>query len=86
MKINIGKFMKVKNDIFLKIQNTFSVRLKDLMAEKNVNQSQLAHFTNISNQAISNWLLCKGVPSIEMLYILSEYFNCSVDYLIGKTE
>jgi transcriptional regulator with XRE-family HTH domain len=78
--------MKLKNEIFISIQNNISNRLKDFMSEKDINQSQLSKLTGISNQAISNWLSNKGVPSIEMLYILSDFFNCSIDYLVGKNN
>lgn len=64
----------------------FAKRLFDLMSEKGINQSKLARETGITNQAISLWLNEKREPLLTNLWILAEYFNCSVDFLIGKTD
>jgi len=78
--------MRNKTETFSKIQQTFSRRLTELMSENSLNQAKLSKFTGISNQAISNWLLCKGVPSLEMLYILADYFDVSIDDLTGRKD
>lgn len=60
-------------------------RIIKLRKEKGLTQSQLAEKLNISNKAVSKWESGKGDPSIEMLFLLSDCFNCSIDYLIrGK--
>lgn len=62
----------------------FAENLKLLMKETNINQVKLAKEINISQSAISAWLLNKKEPSITSLWLLADYFNCSVDELIGR--
>ena len=64
----------------------FKERLKELRREKNISQKQLADFLNMSKMAISHWESGHSEPSISQLILLSEYFDVSVDYLIGKTD
>lgn len=64
----------------------FKSRLRELRLEKNVSQKSLAEIVNMSKMAISHWESGHSEPSIAQLIILSEYFDVTVDYLIGKTE
>lgn len=64
----------------------FSTRLKELMTEHNLTNRQLQQHTGISNQAINNWLNSQRSPTLENLWILSEYFGCTIDYLVGKSD
>lgn len=65
---------------------SFADRLRELMDEKGLNQRQLEKETGLSNQAISFWLSEQRFPSIKSMWDLADYFNCSVDYLIGRKE
>ena len=64
----------------------FSERLKELREEKNVSQMELSKATGLSQSAIARWELNKTEPNASALITLSEYFNESVDYLLGLTE
>ncbi len=64
----------------------FSERLKELREEKNVSQMELSKATGLSQSAIARWELNKTEPTASALITLSEYFNESVDYLLGLTE
>lgn len=64
----------------------FRERLKEQIKEKNVNQSIVARETGISNQAISNWILGKGEPLVTYVWRLADYFDCTIDYLLGRTD
>lgn len=64
----------------------FRERLKEQIKEKNINQSILALKTGISNQAISNWILGKGEPLVTYVWRLADYFDCTIDYLLGRTD
>lgn len=66
--------------------NTFKDKLKELRLERNISQKELGDFLNMSKMAISHWESGHSEPSIAQLIILSNYFDVSVDYLIGKTE
>jgi len=64
----------------------FSNNLKRLMYESSLNQVKLSKEIGIAQSAISAWLLDKKEPSITSLWLLADYFQCSVDELIGSTE
>ncbi|MBR2322710.1 MAG: helix-turn-helix transcriptional regulator [Clostridia bacterium] len=64
----------------------FKQRLKELRTEKGVTQIQIAKIVNMSKMAISHWEKGNSEPSIEQLKILANYFDVTVDYLIGFNE
>ncbi len=66
--------------------NNFNERLKELRTERNITQQELGKLVNMSKMAISHWEKGHSEPSISQLIILSNYFEVSVDYLIGKTD
>lgn len=64
----------------------FKTRLKELRTEKGVTQADIAKLINASKMAISHWEKGNSEPSIEQLKILAEYFNVSIDYLVGFSD
>lgn len=64
----------------------FSKRLKFLRNEKNISQEELAKLLNISRTSITNYELGRNEASTQVLDKLSEIFNCSIDYLLGKSD
>jgi transcriptional regulator with XRE-family HTH domain len=62
----------------------FSKNLKQLMKEFDVNQVNLSNAISISQSAISSWLANKKEPSLSSLWMLADYFNCSIDELVGR--
>ena len=65
---------------------SFRERLKELRMERNITQQELGNIVNMSKMAISHWDKGHSEPSLSQLIILSDYFEVSVDYLIGKTD
>lgn len=65
-------------------KKVFSRRLKDLMKEKEIDQTGLAEELNLSQQAISNWVKMKNFPDIGAIMDLCCFFECNVDYLLGN--
>lgn len=61
-----------------------SENLRQLMKEAGVNQVQLSNRIGVAQSAISAWLLNKKEPSITSLWLLADFFNCTVDELIGR--
>ena len=61
-------------------------RIKDLMKSEKLTQMQLAHALEVGQSSISDWLNSKSEPSIENLWKLADFFDVSVDYLIGRRE
>lgn len=64
----------------------FKDRLKELRIEHNLSQQELGNILMMTKMAISHWESGHSEPSIAQLIRLSEVFEVSVDYLIGKTD
>lgn len=58
--------------------------LKDLRQRKDITQADLAEYLGITQQAVARWERRKSEPDIETLKTLANYFNVSVDYLVGN--
>ena len=61
-------------------------RIRELREEKNLRQSDLARETGIDQRTISNYETGKSNPDGFALVKLADFFNVSVDYLIGRTN
>lgn len=61
-------------------------KIIDLRKEKGDTQNELAKKIGTTNKVV--WTYEKGrcEPSIDLLIKLADYFNVSVDYLIGRTD
>lgn len=56
------------------------------MQVERLSQYALAKNIEVNQSTICNWLNGKKEPSIESLWKLADYFDVSVDYLIGRKE
>lgn len=61
-------------------------RLKEIRKERKITAKQLAKVLNVSESTISLYENGKREPDLKTLLNIAEYFNVSVDYLIGKTD
>lgn len=67
--------------------STFSDRLSELMFENNdIKSEHLADKIDVSGATIRRWLLGNQQISLTNLLKLSNYFNCSLQFLSGKTD
>lgn len=62
------------------------MRLKDLREDNDVKQKQLADYLNIKQNTYSQYENGKREIPIEMLWKLADFYNTSVDYIIGRTD
>lgn len=60
--------------------------ISKLRKENNMSQSELAKVLNVTNQAVSKWENGRGIPDIEMLKKLSEFFKVNIDDIISGEE
>ena len=61
-------------------------KIYSLRMAKRMSQEQLAAVLSISPAAISKWERNLSKPSIEMLWALADFFECSIDELVGRTQ
>lgn len=61
-------------------------RIKKFREELNLTQQDLADKLNCSKSVIGLYESETRKPSLEVLIKLSNIFNCSIDYLLGKTD
>ncbi len=65
---------------------SFKERLKLLRQEFSLNQKEFAERFGISQSRYNQWESGKNRPDYETLILLANYFNTTVDYLIGRTD
>lgn len=65
---------------------TFSDRLKELRKEKRLTQKQLAQILFIDDTSISKYENGKNGPENVILQQMADYFEVSIDYLLGRTD
>ncbi len=61
-------------------------RIKELMYEKDISALSMSRDLGFSNAVFSQWNTGKHKPSAEALYKIADYFNVSVDYLLGRSN
>ncbi|MDF2876693.1 MAG: helix-turn-helix domain protein [Sporomusa sp.] len=64
----------------------FAQRLSLLLQQHNISKQTLGTAIGVSRPAISQFASGANLPSIDKLVALAEYFNVSVDYLIGLSD
>lgn len=65
---------------------TIGERLKQLVRERGLEQQEVAIQLNLKIPTFNGYVSNKREPSISKLKLLAEYFNISVDYLIGYSD
>lgn len=60
--------------------------IKRLRNENNLTQSELATHLLVSPQAVSRWENGQAYPDIEFLTKLADFFNVSMDELMGRSS
>lgn len=61
-------------------------RLKELRLSKNLRQEDLGKLFGATKSAVSMWESGKREPDKETFLAMAEYFNVSVDYLMGRDD
>lgn len=61
-------------------------RIRDLREDNDLKQRQVAEFLNCSQQVYSNYELGQRDIPTDVLIKLANYYNVSIDYLLGQTN
>ncbi|WP_243107433.1 MULTISPECIES: helix-turn-helix domain-containing protein [Anaerotruncus] len=63
-----------------------STQFKKIRVEKNLTQKQVADGIGVAEQAYQRYEYGKTVPSALVLIALADYFDVSLDYLVGRSD
>ena len=61
-------------------------RIRNLREDNDLTQTELAHRLNISQRTYSHYESGSRKIPLDILIELADYYNCSVDYLLGRTN
>lgn len=61
-------------------------RLQQLRSEKNLLQKDIAKDNNLSLRAYQYYERGQSDPTSKVLIKLADYFNVSLDYLVGRSD
>lgn len=61
-------------------------RLRDLREDKDIKQKEMAQMLNVHQTTYSDYELDKLNIPISALHILADFYNVSIDYLLGRTN
>lgn len=65
----------------------FIIRLSELTKEKGIkNYSELGSYIHLHRNSFYEWEKQDYLPSLEVLEILADFFDVSIDYLLGRTD
>lgn len=64
----------------------FSERFKTLRTGKGVSLAELGEFFGVSKQSAQKWETGINVPTVEKMVDLADYFEVTIDYLVGRTD
>ena len=62
------------------------LKLRELRKERQITQQELAKILNLSIQTISGYETGYAQPTIDTLVAMANYFQCSVDELLGRED
>ncbi|WP_294405784.1 XRE family transcriptional regulator [uncultured Clostridium sp.] len=65
---------------------SLSDRLKELRKSNNLTQTELGKILGVGKTTVSMYENNNSTPNDEIKLKIAEYFNVSVDYLLGKTD
>lgn len=68
------------------MKNIVDKRIKELMKEDNVNQTQLGKAIGLEYHTVSAWVRGKTEPRIDDLWQLADYFDVDIDFLVGRKD
>ncbi|KPU42131.1 HTH-type transcriptional regulator ImmR [Oxobacter pfennigii] len=64
----------------------FGERLKEIRIESKLTQEELGDMVGVSGNTISKYETGDREPSLDILTRIANYFNVSLDYLLGRTD
>ena len=75
-----------KNDYIEQSNVTFQDRFEKLCVEKGVTHYKVSQDCFFDKSNISRWLSKGYLPTLEILDMITKYFNVSIDYILGRSD
>ncbi len=93
--IKISDYLNCSTDFLLGLSPTdsctgfksapkFSDSFKKILAENNLTRYALVKKSRFAQQSVDDWYHGKRTPNVENALDIAKYFNCSMDYLLGR--
>ena len=64
----------------------FCQRLRQLRHDKKMTATQLATAFEVTKQTVSRWELGDRIPTLDTAAAIADYFDVSLDYLVGTSD
>lgn len=64
----------------------YGQRIRELREERGISMMTLAKAIGVSDTAVCKWENQISEPKLSYIMKLSDYFNCSADYLMGRSD
>lgn len=64
----------------------FGIRLKNERESKGISQGDFAKMLGVSRSSVGNYETSRNMPTVEILYKMSDILECSTDYLLCKSN
>lgn len=64
----------------------FTEYLREILQIKSITGYRIAKETGISQGLMATYIRGERLPTINNLVKIAEYLDCSVDYLLGRTD
>lgn len=68
------------------MDNIFGKRLKKLRRERDITMEDMAKELNTTQATLSRYENGRRKPDVDFLDMLSDYFDVSTDYLLGRSD
>ena len=65
---------------------TFSQRLRELRQERGLKQREMAEICGLKLRGYQQYEYNESYPEVPGLVALADYFNVSLDYLMGRSD
>lgn len=66
--------------------NKFPERLQSMRERRRISRSVMSELCGLSKSMISKYERGEREPKMETLVLLADFFECSIDYLVGRTN
>ena len=64
----------------------FAERLSELLIDHEIKPANLADALGVNRKVISRYVNAERLPDIDMAIRMSKYFDCTIDFLLGRSD